>query len=80
MSAKKIKVGLLGFGSVGSAVFDLIGSHQELIQRKTECEVSVAKICVKDLSKKRRVDASLLTNDYKSVVNDPQIDVSIELM
>lgn len=80
MSAKKIRVGLLGFGTVGSAVFDLIGSHQVLIQRKTECEVSVEKICVKDLKKKRRVDSSLITNDYKSVVNDPHIDVIIELM
>ena len=58
MSAKKIKVGLLGFGTVGSAVFDLIAAQQELIQRKTECEVSVGKICVKDLNKERAVPAN----------------------
>lgn len=80
MVSKQIRVGLLGLGNVGKSVFDLLVGQADLLKSKTQGEVLVSKICVRDLKKDRGVSADLLTDDYASIVNDPDIDVVVELM
>lgn len=76
--AEKLKVGLLGYGTIGSGVIRLLTRSDLDIARKVEL-VRVADL---DLERERevQVDRELLTTDTGSVVNDPQINVIIELI
>lgn len=71
---KKIKIGLIGLGTVGSGVFKTLYDNEN---------IEIAKIAVRDLSKDRGIenlDKSLLTDDAFEVVNDPEIDIVVEVM
>lgn len=80
--AKPIFVGLLGLGTVGSGVVKIIENHQERLMHQVGCPVQVKKILVRNIYKQRdvRVDPSLLTTDVTDVIDDPEIDVIIEVM
>ncbi|ADU32398.1 homoserine dehydrogenase [Evansella cellulosilytica] len=79
---EKISVGLLGLGTVGSGVVQIIDQHQDKLMHQVGCEVKVRKILVSDIHKKRDVylNGTRLTNDPSEVLNDPEIDVVIEVM
>ncbi|KAF0996291.1 homoserine dehydrogenase [Geobacillus sp. TFV-3] len=79
---KPIFVGLLGFGTVGSGVVKIIENHQEKLMHQVGCPVKVKKILVRDVKKPRdvAVDPSLLTTSAAEVIDDPDIDVMIEVM
>jgi homoserine dehydrogenase len=78
LMAEKLKVGLLGYGTIGSGVIKLLTQSELAIARAVEL-VKVADI---DLERPRPVkaDPSLLTTDTESVVKDPGIKVIIELI
>lgn len=77
-----VSVGLLGFGVVGSGVVNIINNHQEKLKHQLGVDVQVKRILVRDLNKSRdaKVDPSLLTTNPDDVLNDPEIDVVIEVM
>lgn len=79
---KEIAVGLLGLGTVGSGVVQIIEEHQEKLMYQVGCPIKVKKILVKSLNKERaiKVDPSVLTTDVNDVLSDPEIDVVIEVM
>lgn len=79
---KPVKVGLLGFGTVGTGVVRIVEGHQEDLQRQTGAPIEVAKILVKNLDKARsiHVDNEKLTTDARSIIEDPEIDVVVEVM
>jgi len=79
---KKINVGLIGFGNVGSGAVKILSERKQLLSNKIGLEINIKKICDKDLSSKRNVafDRSLFTKDAKEVINDPQIDIIVELI
>lgn len=79
---KPVKVGLLGFGTVGTGVVRIVEGHQEDLQRQTGATIEVAKILVKNLDKARsiHVDNEKLTTDARSIIEDPEIDVVVEVM
>ncbi|MDE6818419.1 MAG: homoserine dehydrogenase [Muribaculaceae bacterium] len=69
---KHLKIGLFGFGTVGSALFELINTtHPE--------GVEIKRICVRNLAKARGVDAEF-TNDPDEIFNDPEINIIVELI
>lgn len=76
----KITIGLLGFGNVGAAVYDLIRKNSDILAPKIPHPLVIKKIAVRDASKKRGADQSLFTTDWKSVATDPDVDIVIELM
>ncbi|KXG09641.1 Homoserine dehydrogenase [Anoxybacillus sp. P3H1B] len=80
--AKPIAVGLLGLGTVGSGVVKIIENHQDQLIHQVGCPVVVKKILVRDVYKERdvQVNTSLLTTRADEVINDPEIDVIIEVM
>ncbi|GMB09020.1 homoserine dehydrogenase [Thermolongibacillus altinsuensis] len=80
--AKHVSVGLLGLGTVGSGVVKIIENHQDQLIHQVGCPVKIKKVLVRDLYKKREVqlDSSLLTTDVNEVIQDPDIDVVIEVM
>lgn len=77
-----IKIGLLGLGTVGSGIFEIINDRKDYFKALTGDELVVSKILVKNLDKERKVAASkdMLTNDPHEILNDPAIDIVIEVI
>ena len=81
MNTKKIKVALLGVGTVGTGVYKLIQRRADVMVRTIGAEMEVSKILVHDLNKQREgIDASLLTDNWQEIVNDPEIQIVVEVM
>lgn len=76
-----IKVGVLGLGTVGTGVVKIL-QNKELIEKKLGAKFEVKKILVRDLNKTRKlpVNDNVLTDNYLDIVNDPEIQICIELM
>ena len=79
---KKIYIGLIGFGNVGCGVIKILQQRKALLAQKIGIEIVIKRICDKDIVSKREVlvDKSLLTDDANLLLNDPQIDIIVELM
>lgn len=79
---KKINVGLIGFGNVGSGVVKILREKKTFLSNKIGLEINVKKICDKDILSKRNIniDKTLLTRDAKEIIDDPQIDIVVELI
>jgi len=79
---KEVKIGILGFGTVGAGVVEGILKNGELMAQRTGILPIIGKIADLDIETDRgiQVDASLLTTDALSVINDPEIDVIVELV
>lgn len=82
MSAKTIKLGLLGFGVVGQGTWKHLDLGRVGLKRLLGVEVDLVKASVRSLDKQREVEiaADKLTIDPWEIVNDPEIDVVCELM
>jgi homoserine dehydrogenase len=70
---KNIKLGVFGFGCVGQGLYSVL--HQT---RGITAEIK--KICIKHPDKKRPIDASFFTTNRDEILNDPEIDVVVELI
>ncbi|MDV7764221.1 homoserine dehydrogenase [Peribacillus sp. CSMR9] len=79
---KAISIGLLGLGTVGSGVVQIIESHQDKLTHQVGCSISIKKILVKDTTKERLVDIEkgMLTDNPEDILSNPEIDVVIEVM
>lgn len=79
---KSVKIGMLGLGTVGSGVVRIVEGHQEDLQRQIGASVEIRKVAVRTIGKARNVsiDPDLLTEDPWELINDPEIDVIIEVM
>ncbi|MDD5465267.1 MAG: homoserine dehydrogenase [Candidatus Omnitrophica bacterium] len=79
---KKINLGLIGFGNIGCGVVKILQQRRLLLAQKIGVEIVIKKICDKDITRKRdvHVDKNLLTRDVNEIINDPQIDIAVELM
>lgn len=79
---KSVSIGLLGLGVVGSGVIKLIEDYQEDLAHQLGCGVEVKKVLVRNIEKARQVDIdeTILTTDSADVLNNPDIDVIIEVM
>src|SRR5690606_9355302 len=77
-----VSIGLLGLGTVGSGVVQLIQQHQEDLVHQVGCEVRVKSILVRDIHKVRDLGNHQvhLTTNANEVLQDPEIDVVIEVM
>ncbi len=79
---RSVKVGLLGLGVVGGGVARILGEKRERYARELSCPLEIARILVRDIDKERAFspDTALLTTDASAVLDDPEIDVIIEVM
>jgi homoserine dehydrogenase len=80
-----VRIGLLGYGNVGFAFAQLIDSQAEAIALRTGLQLRITRIAVQDPSKQRPPAAITsahhrLSADALSVVNDPSIDLVVELI
>jgi len=74
-----IQVGIIGVGTVGESVAQILEANRDIISARAGKEIVVKKGVVRNLSKKRNIDIPL-TTDVDEVLNDPEIDIVVELM
>ena len=77
-----LTIGLLGCGTVGGALVDLLDARRATITARTGVELRIGAIAVRDTAKHqdRLADPSLLTTDTAAVVADPEVDIVVELI
>ena len=77
-----IKVGLLGCGTVGSGVVELLNKNADIISRRTGDNIEVKKVLDKDLDKCRAlgIDEEKITADFEDILHDDEIDIVVELI
>ena len=82
MEKKVIRAALLGLGTVGTGVYKVIKNQKEEMIPKLGSEIEISKILVRNLEKAAAKvdDPKILTNNWDDIVNDPEIDVVIELI
>ncbi|KAB2900454.1 MAG: homoserine dehydrogenase [Burkholderiaceae bacterium] len=79
---KPIQVGLLGIGTVGSGVFNVLQRNQEEIRRRAGRGIEIAMVADLDVERARSVvgDKVQVVNDARAVIANPEIDIVIELI
>nr|MDQ6909320.1 homoserine dehydrogenase [Actinomycetota bacterium] len=82
IDGQPVRIGVLGFGNVGAALIGLIGENGASIATRSGVQLKLSRVAVQSLSRSRPVDlpGGVLTDDPKSVVTDPEIDVIVEVM
>jgi len=77
-----MKIGIVGLGTVGEGVLKVLTNEKESIFEKSRADIEVKYAC--DLNINRDFsfdfDKSILTNDYKKILNDPEIKIVVELI
>ena len=78
--ATRIGIGLLGLGTVGAGVASILSSPEG--RHPLIADLQIAKVAVRDLNRPRPIelDPSLLTTDPQAVVDDPNVQVVVEVM
>lgn len=79
---KEIKVGLIGFGTVGSGVVKILQKNSKLIEKRMGAKILLKKVADIDLETHRGVHLKpgVLTRKAEEVINDPEIQVVMELV
>ena len=82
MDKKIIRAALLGFGTVGTGVYKVLQKQKEDMIPKFGSQIEIKKILVRNLEKAaaKVEDPAVLTNNWDEIVNDPEIDIVIELI
>jgi len=82
MQKNVIKVGLIGFGTIGRGVAKLFLNSASTINKKSGIKVELKKICDMDIKTDRgtKLPKDILTNNVNDLLNDPEIDIIIELI
>lgn len=77
-----VRLGIIGYGTVGSAFVRLVQRQSRTIAARSGVRLEVARIAVHDMAKHSTSgsDQHLFCDDAASVVNDPNIDLVVELM
>ena len=79
---RKVNIGIIGFGNVGSGTAKILLARKSFLAQKIGVEINIKKVCDRDITSKRNVSLNkdILTRDAKEILNDPQIDIVVELM
>ena len=79
---RTVKVGLIGLGTVGGGVAEIFGKHAEDFRRHAGVDLEIARFCDRDRSRMATfgLDEDRFTDDYTTILADPEIDVVVELI
>lgn len=79
---KEIGIGILGFGTVGAGVVEGLQCNGALVAERTGVRLVIRGIADLDVDRDRgvAVDRSLLTTDASAVIEDPAVDIVVELI
>ena len=70
---KQLTIGLFGFGVVGEGLY-------KVLQQTPSLKAHIKKVCIKNYGKKRNAPVSLFTTDKDELLNDPDINVIVEVI
>ncbi len=70
---KQLTIGLFGFGVVGEGLY-------KILQQTPSLKASIKKVCIKNPGKKRGAPAELFTTDRDTILQDPSINVVVEVI
>jgi len=79
---KPIQIGLLGFGTVGTGVAKLLIENADIIEERVGTRLNLKTIADIEIEKDRGIslDPGVMTTDAAMVVNDPEVDIIIEMI
>ncbi|MEY4910895.1 MAG: hypothetical protein RL761_558 [Pseudomonadota bacterium] len=79
---KPIQVGLLGIGTVGSGVFNVLNRNQNEIQRRAGRGIEITMVADLDIARAKAVVGPhvKVVNDARAIIASPEIDIVIELI
>jgi homoserine dehydrogenase len=79
---KKIAVGLIGFGTIGTGFARLLQENKDLLSERVGAEIHLKRIADIDIVKSRgiEIDSALLTTDASDILTDTDISIVVELM
>ena len=82
MAKKNISLGLIGLGTIGTGVAQILDQNRELIEKRLGSSLTLKRICDLDITTDRgiRMDKSILTRSVDDILNDPEISLVIELI
>lgn len=82
MEKQTVRVGLMGFGTVGTGVVRIIQAHQEDLQKQTGLGIEISKILVQNAEKSRSIPSmeKIVTTDVHDILDDEGIDVVVEVI
>src|SRR5690349_19825361 len=70
---KQLAIGLFGFGTVGEGIY-------QVLRQMPSLNAQIKKICIKHPEKERNADPALFTTHYEEILNDPDINLVVELI
>ena len=79
---KEIRVGMIGFGTIGAGVAKILKNNQEVIEKRLGASVKLVKIADLDIKTDRGIDIEegVLTTSVEEVIDNPDIDIVVELI
>ncbi len=77
-----INIGIIGFGTVGTGTVRILFENKDLLKERLGFDITLRKIAVRDIMRDRaiKVPGGILTADVDEVLNDPHIDIVVELI
>ena len=78
--SKVARLGLLGLGTVGSGLVEIVTKNARSIEKKSGVKLEIAKALVKSKGKPRPLPQEMLTFDADDIFNDPSIDIVVEVI
>jgi len=78
---KTVTIGIIGFGTVGRGVFEVLSKNGGLVAQRTGIQIKIASICDNNPDTLRPVENQLKTTAvWQELVDDPSIDIIVELI
>ena len=76
-----VKIGLVGTGTVGGGCLDILSNHKQDFLRHFGIDLELTRVCSRDpQAATSRGLQDIFTTDYHDVINDPEIDIVVELI
>jgi len=79
---KRVNIGILGIGTVGAGVYELIKQNHSIIASKSGIEIVIKKVCDKEGRKKDmfNIPDEVFTTSARELITDPEVEIVVELI
>ena len=77
---KRVNIGLLGCGTVGGGLVDLLRANRDIVAQRSGLDLQLRRVLVQDPQKERPCSPEILTTSPESILDDPGIDIVVELI
>ena len=76
-----VKIGLVGTGTVGGGCIDIIQKHKDDFLRHFGVDIELARVCsLSSAEAEAHGVGHLFTDNFNNIINDPEIDIVVELI